>query len=538
VHPEVIGAIADTRPRPLNWEWRDGEARSASRTRGREELLAMLTLVQGATVIQDATRVITGGAVAFDGDRIEAVGSFDQLRARWPDAPLLGGPDRLVMPGLANAHDHGRGVSTYDWGLTDGVLEVWRLEQSGRGWPSPYLQTLSYGLQMLRSGITTVVHHHSPAGIRPGGLLEHAGAALRGYRDAGLRVCFALGAWDQLRLVYGPEQEFLARLSPDTAAAVQQRLGEPVGLDETVATARALVDESAGSNIAVYLGPFAAQWCSPELHRALREAADALGTGRHMHLLETPYQKLWVDRTYGRSIVAVLDEWGAVDERLTCAHGVWLTDADLELLARRGACVSHNPSSNLRLQSGIARLNDLLANGVTVGLGLDGMGFLSQDLFAEMRLATALGRPPGLDSPAVASQTVFRLATQGGTRAALGRSDLGQLAPGHPADLVVLDATRLTPYTAVPRDPVDLVVWRGRPELVETVIVAGETLLDQGRPTRADPDDVARRLNAELAETFAHQTEAPWWPEFTSALRHYYDGWNLETRGWEPARSV
>ena len=140
-----------------------------------------------------------------------------------------------------------------------------------RGWPSPYLQALAYGLQMLQSGVTTVVHHHSPS-ARPGSLLEQAGAALQGYRDAGLRVCFALGAWDQLRLVYGPEDEFLASLSPATAAAVRARWGEPVGLDETLATARALVDETRGSNVVVYLGPFAAQWCSEELHRAMRRA--------------------------------------------------------------------------------------------------------------------------------------------------------------------------------------------------------------------------------------------------------------------------
>ena len=254
-----------------------------------------------------------------------------------------------------------------------------------------------------------------------------------------------------------------------------------------------------------------------------------------MHLLETPYQKVWVDRTFGRSIVAVLDEWGAIDERLTCAHSVWLTDADIELLGRRGACVSHNPSSNLRLQSGIARVPDLLAHGVTVGIGLDGMGFLSHDLFAEMRLATALGRPPGLDTPTIDSRTVFQLATTGGTRAALARSDLGVLEAGRPADLVVLDATRLTPYTAIPRDPVDLVVWRGRPELVETVVVAGETLVDGGRPTRADPDDVARRLNDELAEGWAHRVDEPWWPEVIVATRHFYDGWDVGTRGWEPA---
>ena len=110
----------------------------------------MITLVRGATVIQDGQRWVRDGALAYDGETLEAVGPFEELRARWPEVPVLGGPDKLVMPGLANAHDHGRGAGTFEWGLSDGPLESWRLEQQGRGQLSPYWQALSFGLQMPR----------------------------------------------------------------------------------------------------------------------------------------------------------------------------------------------------------------------------------------------------------------------------------------------------------------------------------------------------------------------------------------------------
>jgi cytosine/adenosine deaminase-related metal-dependent hydrolase len=491
----------------------------------------MLTLVQGGTVIQDAGRWLRDGAVAFDGERIVEVGAFPALRERWPEAPLLGGPDKLVMPGLANAHDHGRGAGTFDRGIPDGVLESWRLLGQGYRQPDWYWQALSYGLQILRTGGTSLVHHHlaAPAGA----LLEGASAALRAYKELGLRVCFALGAWDQLRLVYGDEQAFLATLPPTLAESVRARWGRPGGLDETIAVARTLTEEARGSRVQVYLGPLGPQWCSEPFIKGLKQAAEALDTGLHMHLLETPYQRAWADRAYGRPTVELLDEWGLVDQRLTGAHAVWLSDPEMAILARRGACVSHNPTSNLRLRSGIARVPAMLAHGITVGIGLDGMGLPRADLFAEMRLALELGRPPGYDAPALDERTVWRMATEHGTRAALGRDDLGVLEAGRPADLLVLDGQALFgPFTAIERDPVEYTLWRGRPEQIETVIVGGETLLEQGQHPRVNAAGVDQQLNQELLRLEAESPGETWHQELAQAAQRFFAGWFEAPGDW------
>lgn len=490
-----------------------------------------MQLAHGSIVIQAADRSPREAAVAFEGERIEAVGPFEELRRRWPDAAVLGGPGKLVMPGLANAHDHGRGTSTWDRGLTDGPLETWRLEQQAKAAPDPYLQARYYGLQLLRSGVTSAVHMHL-TGVPPGRLLASAGPAVRAYRELGLRVCFALGAWDQQRIVYGPEEAFLASLPPALAETVRARWGTAVGLDETLGVLRELTEEAKGSRVRIYVGPLAAHWCSEGLLKALKRAAEQLETGFHIHLLETPYQKVWADRALGRPLVEALDGWGLVDERFTGAHAVWLTDGEMEILAKRGASVSHDPSSNLRLRSGIARVPALLRHGVNVGIGLDGMSFREPDLFAEMRLALALGRPPGLATPALDARTVFHLATQGGTRATLHRTDLGALEPGRAADFVILDATGLTPFTAVERDPVELAVWRGGPDLVETVVVGGEVLVEGGRPTRGDLAETAAQLNAQLAELEARPPEDAWLAELSEQARRFYADWELPATDW------
>ena len=494
----------------------------------------MISLVHGATVVQDADRWLSDAAVAFEGETILAVGPFAELRARWPEALLLGGPGALVMPGLVNAHDHGRGVSTFERGLTDGPLESWRLEQSARPQPAWYGQALYFGLLQMRSGITAFVHMH-PTGAPPGKLLEMAGAALQAYKRLGLRVCFALTAWDQNRLVYGDEAAFIEGLPSDLRNQARERLAPPVSLDETVAVARELAQEARGSRVSVYLGPMAPQWCSESMLRALRRAADQLNSGLHMHLLETPYQRLWADRTFGRSVVEVLDEWGIVDERLTVAHGVWLSDHEIELLARRGASLSHNPSSNLRLSNGVARVPAMLARELNVGIGLDGMSLLEPDLFAEMRLALTLGRPPGVNSATLDARSVWRLATQGGSRAALGRSDLGVLEAGRPADLLVLEGKGLFgPFTAVSRDPVEYTLWRGRPDLVQTVIVGGETLLENGQPLVADPSAVAAQLNQELSEIEARSAADRWHIELARHAAQFFADWQIPSEGWTP----
>lgn len=495
----------------------------------------MITLVRGGIVVPRADLALRDAAVAVEGEIVLDIGHWDDLRGRWPEAPVLGGPDRAVIPGLANSHDHGR-LSTFDRGLEDDCLEVWRPRQQGMPPSDAYWGSLYYGLQMVEAGVTTLVHHH--IGGAPGRLLENMAGCFRAYRELGLRVCFAVPAWDMQRFVYGPDAAFLARLSSDIRAEVDTYWPRPVPFEEVEDATRALLAEASGTRIQVRLGPLGTQWCSESLLRRVKATADRLDLGLHLHLLETPYQRAWADRALGGSKVAALDRWGILDERLTVAHAVWLVDAELDTLAARGVRVSHQPSSNLRLRSGVARVPAMLARGIEVGVGLDGMALdRDDDLFTEVRLAMALGRPPGMESHALTTRDVWRMATEGGTRAALGRTDLGALAPGAPADLVLLDLEALRgPIRAVEHAPVDLLVNRARRDMVRTVMVAGEVLVDEGRHVRVDRERVVASVNDDLAKNGADDRLQRVSSAFEDALRGAYEGW-VSDPGWSPPRA-
>ncbi len=186
--------------------------------------------------------------------------------------------------------------------------------------------------------------------------------------------------------------------------------------------------------------------------------------------------------------------------RFSIAHGVWLNEADLAILATTGAAVSHNPGSNLRLRAGIAPLNAMLAAGVTVGLGMDGFALGDdEDMFAEMRLAARLHRTPQFDTPAPSYQDIFHLATMGSAKL-MGKGDhIGQLAPGYKADVVLVKGDRLTwPWIAPEANPFDVGFLRAKAMDVDTVLVDGRVVLHNGMPTGFDLAAIGQAIAEEL----------------------------------------
>jgi cytosine/adenosine deaminase-related metal-dependent hydrolase len=214
---------------------------------------------------------------------------------------------------------------------------------------------------------------------------------------------------------------------------------------------------------------------------------------------------------------------------MTLGHGVWLTEDDVALAALTGTMVCHNASSNLRLRSGVAPLNHFQARGLRVGLGLDEAGINDdRDMFQEMRLVLRLHRVPGMDDGVPTSAQVFEMATAGGA-ATTGFGDrIGRLAPGSAADLVLLPwASLAAPYLEPGTDPVDAVVHRARAAAVDTVMVAGEVVLRDGRFTRVDRDaalaELAAALRAPLSPTEERRRRIA--REVFPHVRRFYDGW-------------
>jgi 5-methylthioadenosine/S-adenosylhomocysteine deaminase len=245
---------------------------------------------------------------------------------------------------------------------------------------------------------------------------------------------------------------------------------------------------------------------SGELARATRAFADQHDLGQSMHLAESASVLRAVRERYGQpGVAAWLDELDALGPRLIAAHGVHLSADEVQLLARRGASVCHNPVSNMFLGDGIAPVVELLAAGVNVALGTDGAASNnSQDMFEVVKMAALLQRARTQDAHAVSPKQALRMATIDGARA-LGLGHLvGSLEPGKRADLIVLDLYA-APHNVAVHNVVSHLVHCATPADVELVMVDGRILMQGGEVVGLDEprllaeaqavgEDLVRRL--------------------------------------------
>ena len=501
------------------------------------------SLIRGRYVICEAgvaggsSRVINDGAVLQRDGIIEAVGTYDELRERQVDE-VVGGPRFVVIPGMTNSHHHGRGVSTLQMGTVDGCLESWIVEGWGRRPVDWYLITLYTAIQMIKSGTTSVMYNHPRTPTQ--GLEQETGQVVRGFGNAGMRTAFSVYFRGQNRVVYHDDEAFLSGLPSDLAGAVRAYVAATdMSEDEYFSFFESLREshgaEASGGLTSVLLSPSNVQWVSDEFFFRTKELSARYGAAVHMHLVESWYQKEYGLRRWGKTPVAHLADLGFLGPELSCAHSVWLTEGDIELLADAGTTVCHNPSSNLRLKNGIAPVNAMLAGGVNVALGTDSTALNDDDdILQEMRLASKLHRQPGLERPALDSHQALRIATANAASPTGFGGRIGVLEPGRYADMVLLDWDAMTaPYFEgsgdSAADAVNAVVYRGKSAHVDTVLINGEAVLRGGRFVKADEEEVTKELRDQLSspiepETLATRQMAA---RLAPYIHQFYDDWNI-----------
>jgi cytosine/adenosine deaminase-related metal-dependent hydrolase len=403
----------------------------------------------------------------------------------------------------------------------------------------PYLDTLYSAFEMIESGITTVQHLHGWRGGPVSRVFTVAEQVLKAYDDIGMRVSYSYALRDQNRLVYEADADFVNRLPahlvPDVTAwfrAISLSIDDQLGL---------FADLWEGWNhrerARIQLAPANLHWCSDAALRALKEYAGKYQVGMHMHLLETAYQKEYAHRRTGTTAVQFLDDLGFLGPELTLGHGVWLTEADIDRVVDSGTMICHNASSNLRLRSGVAPVNDLMERGVRVSLGLDEAGINDdRDMLQEMRLVLRLHRVPGMDNRVPTSPQVLQMATENGAQTTGFANQIGTLEVGKAADLVLMNWSHIAyPYLEQGTPVVDAVVHRGKMSGVETVLVGGEPVLRDGEFTRVNKADVlqelADSLQVPLSQDETHRQRLS--PELFPHVKRFYDGW-LEAQARTP----
>jgi 5-methylthioadenosine/S-adenosylhomocysteine deaminase len=353
-----------------------------------------------------------------------------------------------------------------------------------------YASALLGGMEMLKNGATTMLDHFAgSAACRFMG----AGAAIQAMRDLGLRHVAALTVTDKnyedtipLGQADARLTDEIKRMSASEAKATQAWLDECEAFIETFHAPEKLTTACPG--------PSAVQRCTDELLKGCAELSRKRNLPLHIHLAETKTQQVQGNSIYGHSLLQHLDSLGIVDENLSCAHSIWIDDSDVELFAQRGATPVHNPASNLRIGSGLAKVKEFLAAGVHVGLGTDGAASNDgQNMFDAVRLAALVHNQAGSDfNQWVTPTQALAMATRNGARAFL--LDAGVLTPGKLADIVLL--RRDTPAYRPLNDAVNQIVFCENGSNVDTVLVNGEVVVEGGRLTKVDEMEVLR-----LAET-------------------------------------
>jgi cytosine/adenosine deaminase-related metal-dependent hydrolase len=390
-----------------------------------------------------------------------------------------------VVPGIVNAHNH----SNENWfrGRFDNLpLEPWMLfsypvfanpVQSDR---EVYVRTLLGGMEMIRSGATCVVDYvYELAGWTE----ESIGAVARAYRDLGLRAVIVIGMSDRsfdevvvLDLNLVPD-ELRRRFGPD----------KPPDWPEWEAFARQAVERHhrPDEGISIGLGPSGPQRCTDGMLQACAALADELDLTIHIHVLETRMQALSGMKMYGKTLPAHMNELGFLGPRVSFEHGIWLTEADIDLVAETRTSITHNPISNMKLGSGIAAVPVLLDAGVNVAMGSDGMcSNDGNDLYATLKVAGLLHKLWDIDYERwLGAREAWQMATRGGAQAA-GDDGLGTIEPGRRADLVLLDLESrvFTPLN----DPLQHVVFCSTTTAVHSTMVGGRWVLRDGAVTGVD----------------------------------------------------
>ncbi|RDL46334.1 5-methylthioadenosine/S-adenosylhomocysteine deaminase [Ensifer sp. M14] len=441
------------------------------------------------------------GDVLIEGETIKAIG---EALSAGPDAHIIEGRGKLVMPGLVNAHTHSS--ETFLRGRYERMpLEIWLLYAYPLLMNDPigerllYLRSLLLAMESLRNGVTTFCDDFFDP---PRHDLDRLATVFRAYDDAGIRAnvssavmnVHTLDALPFAREVMPAELQALLDFGPPLTASAY--------IDYCRSAFASLHGKSGRLNFMI--APSAPQRCSPDLMAACMDLADEKHVPFHTHILETKTQAVTGHMLHGKSLIAYMHDLGLLKRNTTIAHSVWVSDEDMRLMGQAGVSVAHNAVSNLKLGAGIAPIRRLLDAGVTVGLGTDGVS--SNDtsrIFDVMRVAGLVHSAAGPDHSAwVAADEILAMATIGGARTAMLEEATGSLEVGKVADLLILN---LRSYPFMPlNDVAKHLVYSENGSSIETVMVAGRIVMENGRLTTVDEqavfDEIAELVPAYLTE--------------------------------------
>ena len=425
--------------------------------------MAHITAIINCTLLPETSvDLLANHYVIIDDDRIKDIGPMDELPDTASFDKTIDAGANLVMPGLVNGHNHC--AMTLFRGLADDLeLSEWlqkHIFPAEAAHVSPemvYWCTKLAAAEMILSGTTTVADGYF-----------FSGQAAQALDDSGMRAVVAHGIVD-----------FPAPSVPDPSK----------NIDAVRSFIENWQDRSQRITPAVFV--HAPYTCSPDTIRKAKILADQKNVRFFIHIAESSTEQSMIIDPQGETPIKHLAQLGVLDRNTVCVHSVWLNDEDLDILAASGAGVVTCPQSNLKLASGIARVQDMLNRAIPVGIGTDGCASNnSLDIFREMDMLAKIQKSATGDATAMPARSVLNCATASGA-AVIGATGCGTIFPGNRADIIILDSTsvHLNPFYNQ-----DLLVYSTTGSDVDTVIIDGKIVMRHRQIQTFDLDEVFREV--------------------------------------------
>jgi 5-methylthioadenosine/S-adenosylhomocysteine deaminase len=428
-----------------------------------------MTLVTADLVFADDRWRGAHGFV-MQGARILATGEPAELALDYPDHEREDWGHVAVMPGTINGHGHSFQILLRGFG-DDLSFMAWRdqvLYPRSQELDQDAIKTgaLFDFAEMARAGITTAVdffYLHDQGN-------ENDLAVAEAAREVGIRLV-------------------LARSMYDWTGAPRRYQETPKEAERNFRDLHSALQSDTG--VFAQPAPHSIHAASPDMIRVGAALAEEFGVPFHIHVAEGRYEREQSFEQHGLSPVAYLDSLGVLSERTLMVHCVWVDESDLTMMKERGVTVVHNPSANAFLGDGIAPVREMLEHGIPVCLGTDG-GCTNnrQSVFEEMRMAALVAKARATDGSILGADETFLMGTVRAGQA-LGLP-VGRIAADQAADLTVVDLDALSVQPAV--TAAKQIVYALQPDAIRTVIVGGERIIEDGRLTRVDEQEIVRKV--------------------------------------------
>ncbi len=430
----------------------------------------MKILIQNATILtmNEKNELLLAQSIATEDDKIVYIGEVpDSFQ---PDK-VFDGLNKVVMPGLINAHTH-IGMSLFRSYADELPLWEWLSEKI---WPieenltdeDVYWGSMLSIIEMLQSGITCFNDMYF--------FMEETAKAAE---KAGIRARLARGVTGQ-------------------DASDNWKLDESQQLFHKW-------QQKADGRITIMLGPHAPYTCSPEFLLKTMQRAKNLNVGLHIHLSESKKEVEDSFSAYGLSPVAQLEQLGLFALPTIAAHCVHLSDEDMEILAKHQVSVVNNPGSNLKLGNGFAPVEKLLAKGVNVALGTDGSSSNNNlNMFEEINLAALINKGANGDPLSIPAITALEMATKNGAKALGMEDEIGSLEIGKKADLIMLDFNK--PHLYPKFNIISSLAYSAQASDVETVIINGKIVMEEREIKHLDLAEVFAKVQSSATRLISTQ---------------------------------